>query len=422
MRRLKFCLVTTFYPPHNFGGDGVFVYRLANALASHGHEVQVVYNRDAFESLSRHAATTPYPNHPNITLHPLSSRLGRMELLLSHQAGAPVTNSAMLRALLDDSGFDVIHFHNISLMGGPGVLEYGRAIKLCTMHDYWFVCAMHVLWRFEREACTRRTCLACTLAGRRPPQLWRYTGAIQRAVHHVDAFIAVSDFARRAAIANGFPAPIHHIPYFLPRLEVQPTAEAGAGYRHPRPYFLYAGRLEKLKGIHDLVAKFRSYRNADLVIVGNGSLEAELREAARDLPHIHFLGWIGHQNLRGLYREAIAAIVPSLCYETFGLVTIEAFAARTPAIVRNIGALPEAVQGGGGLTYRTDDELYAALETLRTQPERRAEMGERGHQRYLTQHTEARHMALYYGLINPLLTQRGQAPVMEAVQPDIESA
>ena len=32
-RPLRFCLVTTFYPPFHFGGDGVFVYRLAQALA-----------------------------------------------------------------------------------------------------------------------------------------------------------------------------------------------------------------------------------------------------------------------------------------------------------------------------------------------------------------------------------------------------
>ena len=36
-RRLRFCMVTTFYPPYHFGGDAVFVHRLAQALAEEGH-------------------------------------------------------------------------------------------------------------------------------------------------------------------------------------------------------------------------------------------------------------------------------------------------------------------------------------------------------------------------------------------------
>ena len=35
-RPLNFCMVTTFYPPHSFGGDGMQVYRLSNELARRG--------------------------------------------------------------------------------------------------------------------------------------------------------------------------------------------------------------------------------------------------------------------------------------------------------------------------------------------------------------------------------------------------
>ncbi|NJN37380.1 MAG: glycosyltransferase family 4 protein [Nitrospiraceae bacterium] len=41
-------MVTTFYPPHHFGGDAVFVHRLSHALADRGHEVEVCNDpRDA---------------------------------------------------------------------------------------------------------------------------------------------------------------------------------------------------------------------------------------------------------------------------------------------------------------------------------------------------------------------------------------
>jgi glycosyltransferase involved in cell wall biosynthesis len=75
-------------------------------------------------------------------------------------------------------------------------------------------------------------------------------------------------------------------------------------------------------------------------------------------------------------------IVPSLCYETFGLVPIEAFAVGTPVIVHGIGALPETVANGGGITYHTATELLEAMETLRTQPQLRYQLGTQAQQHF----------------------------------------
>ena len=50
---LSFCMLTTFYPPYNFGGDGVFIYHLANELARRGHRVTVVHCVDSFQTLTR---------------------------------------------------------------------------------------------------------------------------------------------------------------------------------------------------------------------------------------------------------------------------------------------------------------------------------------------------------------------------------
>ena len=42
-KKLKFCFCTTFYPPYNFGGDGIFVHQLSNELAARGHSVEVIH-------------------------------------------------------------------------------------------------------------------------------------------------------------------------------------------------------------------------------------------------------------------------------------------------------------------------------------------------------------------------------------------
>ena len=61
MAKLRFCFVTTFYPPYNFGGDGIGVQRLARALARRGHDVTVVSDTDAFATLSPTLPPAPPP-------------------------------------------------------------------------------------------------------------------------------------------------------------------------------------------------------------------------------------------------------------------------------------------------------------------------------------------------------------------------
>lgn len=416
MTNRKFCMVTTFYPPHNFGGDGILVHWLVQALANDGHQVHVIHDGDAYSLLAKGETPSPVPPPPGVTVHTLWRRaLPGVQLLASHQLGRPIGAHRSIRTLIEGNNFDVVHFHNISLLGGPQVLSYGKGIKLCSMHDYWFVCPMHVLWRYNREACTRRTCLPCTLAGRRPPQLWRYTGSVSRAVGQVDAFIVHSNSSREIHAANGFPVPIRFIPAFVPA-GGEPGGSAAAGRPLPgRPYFLFAGRLEKIKGVQVLLEVFRHYKAADLLIAGSGMYEDTLREMGHGLPHVQFLGRLDHARLRALYQSAIAVLVPSLCYETFGLIIVEAFAMRTPAIVSNRGALPEVIRsGGGGFVFQTPQELVEAMERLRTEPELRRQLGEEGYRNYLKNYTEEQHLKKYYDLIEELESARGPEGVDES--------
>jgi len=68
---------------------------------------------------------------------------------------------------------------------------------------------------------------------------------------------------------------------------------------------------------------------------------------AADLPHVRFLGAVEQRDLPSLYRHAIRIVMPSIGYEVFGMVLLEAFVARTPVIVRNLGGMPEVVEDSG---------------------------------------------------------------------------
>ena len=400
--RLRFLMVTTFYPPYNFGGDGMFVRRLANELVTRGHHVEVVHCVDSYRLLRPRTAVREGPPcaDPGIVVHALRSRLGSLSPLITQQTGLPGLKALRLRRIMTRGGFDVIHFHNLSLIG-PTALSYGRAVKLYTMHEHWLVCPTHVLFRFGREPCPKKRCVACTIVAGRPPQLWRYTPLLSRMLRHVDAFIAPSRFTASKHREMGLvvDAPIEHIPNFL--APPQAPAPSDGTPSHPRPYFLFVGRLEPIKGAHILVDAFRRYRAADLVIAGTGHQEPGLRQIAAEHPHIHLLGQARPERLASLYRDARALIVPSAGYEVFPTVVLEAFAHGTPVLGHRLGPIPEMIdESGGGVTYGNEAELTAGLERLRTDQAWRDELGRRGLAAYRARWTPDRHFGAYFGLID----------------------
>jgi len=402
---LRFCMVTTFYPPYNFGGDGIYVQRLSAELATRGHHVEVIHNADAYLTLAGREPASVAASHPGVTVHTLRSRNPLLTLLAMQQSGTAASHSRRIREILA-RGFDVIHYHNVSLAGGPQVLQQGTALKLYTTHEYWLVCPTHVLFRFNRQACTQRSCILCQLVYKRPLQLWRYTGLLRRSAEHVQAFVAPSRFAADIHRANGFDARFVQIPHFAAHAE--PVDTDTAGQASAVPYFLFVGRLERLKGLHTLIPVFRRYRQAQLWIAGAGGQEAQLRRLAADCDNIRFLGFVTSPELRRLYRLATAVISPSLCYEVFSLVQVEASQQRTPIIARNLGAMPEVVADcGGGLVYNSDEELVEAMERLLADRAGRDEMGERGYQTYLREWTPEAHVQKYLGLIDELGRERG---------------
>ena len=401
-RPLSFCMLTTFYPPFHFGGEAAYVYNVSNALAERGHSVTVVHCVDSYRVLtSAGPRAGDFPHHPNVTVVRLESRLGAVSPLVTYLTGRPGLKARPLKALFEEKRFDVTHFHLATLVGGPGVLGYGHGVRLYTTHDHWFVCPMYDLWRYNREPCDEPHCVRCTLSFKRPPQLWRYTGLLERELRNIDLFISPSKSTIEQHRRRGFDAPMKRVPYFLPPSAGTPAAEERTEPENDgRPYFLFVGRLVKIKGAQTLIEAFRTYDKADLLIAGDGVYERELREQAAGLDHVRFLGRVDRDRLRSLYAGASAALVSSLVFETFGLVALEAFAQRTPVIARDHGAVPELItESGGGFTYSSERELVEAMEALRRDPELRRELGERGYRGYLEHWSEEPHLRTYFEAI-----------------------
>lgn len=197
-----------------------------------------------------------------------------------------------------------------------------------------------------------------------------------------------------------------YLPHFFPLDEAREPLQRPDNLPS-RGYFLVVGRLERLKGVETLIEAFRHYDAADLIVVGEGTRGEELRRRAAGIPQVRFLGRLPTESLGPLYAGAIALLAPSVGYETFGMTTIEAFAQRTPAIVHDLGGLPEVVlESGGGFTYRTEAELLEAMEALRSNPSLRAELGERGYRAFRERWSPEAHLRAYFDLIDQATERR----------------
>jgi glycosyltransferase involved in cell wall biosynthesis len=172
----------------------------------------------------------------------------------------------------------------------------------------------------------------------------------------VDAYIALTEFARQKFIEGGLPAG---------KIVVKPN------FVHPDPrpgegrggYALYVGRLSVEKGLDTLISAWELLeRQIPLKIIGDGPLADQVAATVEQFPKIEWLGRRPMQEVYELMGEAMFLIFPSKWYETFGRVAVESFAKGTPVIAANIGAIAELIDHGRtGLHFNPSDPKDLAV-------------------------------------------------------------
>lgn len=122
-------------------------------------------------------------------------------------------------------------------------------------------------------------------------------------------------------------------------------------YGENKKYLLAVGRLEPVKNYQFLISEFKelvaSHENLFLVFAGKGSLEAELKESAKELP-VAFIGEVSPQEIPDIMSSA-DVLTMSSHHEGSPTVIKEALAVGTPVVTRNVGDVSEYVfQGQNG--------------------------------------------------------------------------
>lgn len=307
--------------------------------------------RDELELLRRHGDTVHTFFRHNDAIKQMSSLA---------VAKATVWNGAIaaeLEAEVRRFRPDVVHFHNTFPLISPAAYAAARragAAVVQSLHNYRLTCVNAVLMR---EGTTCEDCVGSAFAwkgvmrgcyrGSRCQSLGvaamttthRVLGTWKR---QVDAYIAMTRFQQAKLVQAGVPAEKLHLkPNFAPDL--------GPGEMHgPRGgYAMYLGRLSPEKGVGVLLDAWRRLGGAvPLKIVGGGPMQAEVEAVAAAVPGITWLRGQSYEQVQTLMREAELLIVPSINFEGFPRVIVEAASMGTPIVASRLGSMGELIEAG----------------------------------------------------------------------------
>jgi glycosyltransferase involved in cell wall biosynthesis len=290
---------------------------------------------------------------------------------------------------------DIVHVHNFFPLLTPSVYDAcnDKGIPVIqTLHNFRTICPGALLMRAGKicEECLfgspyraglhrcYRNSLIGSLAVARMVDYHRKHGTWLK---NVDRFIALTEFAKTRFVTAGFPAEkIDVKPNFTRDVETLSDSGTRAGA-------LFVGRLSPEKGIGTLMKAWRLLA-VPLLVVGDGPLQEVV-----GTPRIGKLAFIGRRSVDDVAAEMEKAsflVMPSECYETFGLVIIEAFAHSLPVIASRLGSMAKiVVDGVTGLHFEAGnaDDLAAKVRWATEHPEEMRVMGDNARKEYVRKYT-----------------------------------
>lgn len=343
---LSVMMLTWEFPPRIIGGISPHVYYLSKSLARNGAKIYVVTCDfpgapqhevvDGVQVLRIDSYKNPSPD--------FATWVYLMNVNMQKEAAALVNSLG--------GKIDVFHAHDwLVATAGIGLKHVFRKPLFATMHSTEIGRRNGIHFDYERMIHETEAWLTY--------EAWKVICCSDYMVSHVRwAFGLPED--KLVMVPNGVNTEVY--------------AGHGEDLREFRSKFalpeekivLFVGRLVYEKGVHVLVnavPKVLEKANAKFIIVGNGYMKEQLSGLvkSRGLAHkVLFTGFVDDETLRKLQRCADVSVVPSL-FEPFGIVALEAMAARSPVVVSDTGGLSEIVEHdvSGVKVYVNDPDSLA---------------------------------------------------------------
>lgn len=359
--------------PYDFaspGGVNDHVRNLASRLQRLGHETRIFAPSSRadvdFDSARFYRIGTP------IAI-PVNASVARITLSF-HLADR-------VAAIIERERFDVLHFHEPLMPALPiTMLRMSTTANVGTFHAF---AHSNVGYFYGR------------------PFLQPYLAHLHRG-------IAVSEPAR-AFVNRYFPDyPLRVIPNGVDVDTYRPGLAPIRHLRDDKLNILFVGRLEKRKGLGDLLRAYRAMKarvpRSRLIIVGDGPLRGRVESfvTRHRLPDVVMAGFVPDSVKPRYYSSADIFCAPATGAESFGIVLLEALASGLPVVATEVpGYMSVLEPGRDSVTVMPKNwrELSASLVILARDPDLRRRMSAYALEkvrRYSWEHVAAEVVDIYH--------------------------
>ncbi|MEM0487666.1 MAG: glycosyltransferase family 4 protein [Candidatus Bathyarchaeia archaeon] len=325
----RIMMFTWEFPPRIIGGISPHVYNLSKELAENGAEVYVITcdfpgapaheKVDDVEVFRVDSYKNPAPD--------FASWVYLMNMNMQKEAASIIR---------DLGGVDILHAHDWLVAAATiGLKHVFRKPLIATIHSTEVGRRGGIYSDYERMIHETEAWLTY--------EAWRVICCSNYMLIHVREFFNLPA-DKMVMIPNGVNTGEYDM-YLKENLREFRNKFASSEEK----IVLFVGRLVYEKGAQVLIRaapKILEKVNARIIIVGNGYMKEQLLALAESMGVAHkvtFTGFLDEESLKKLQVCADVAVVPSL-YEPFGIVALEAMAAKSPVVVSDTGGLSEIVE------------------------------------------------------------------------------
>ncbi len=357
---------------HNFyqipGGEDVVVRNEKRLLEEHGHKVYTYYR----------------------TNKELSERGILGKLLLPFTAVYSFRTVREVKRLIKENRIDIVHVHNTLTMVSPSVFYAAFQCNVPvvqTLHNFRMLCPAGSFFRNNVicEECVGGG-LKCAIKHKcyRNSTLQTIVSAMILKIHRALGtyrkvnFICLTEFNKNKLLESLDSENVSKNRGVVDasRVYIKPNFTFAEGItpsdsQDTEEYFLFAGRVEALKGVDIAIKAFEKIPDKLLYIAGTGPMMEEMQAYVQEhqIENVKFLGYLQKEAMTERFYHAKAVIMTSQCYEAFAMTIAEAYSYGVPVIAGRVGNMDGMVkEGQTGVKFQYDsaDDLAQKVREFET--------------------------------------------------------